>query len=159
MKNLFKFFFLAAVILSSCDSSKSEKAPIVVKTEDEKIAEAIVGQFYEDNYVNTDNVTFSNISNQYYKDGKFDGKATMEFYDDNYEFVSIAIQVSGTWKIKDKFIYYTYDKVTSFPDYYAESMAEALRKNNTPDKIIEYDAAKVIYEDADGKRTTMKKSY
>jgi hypothetical protein len=159
MKNAFKLFFVAAVILSSCNSSNPEKAPIVVKTEDEKITEAIVGQFYEDNYVNDEGVTFGNISNQYYKDGKFDGKGTMEFYDDALEFVSITIQVSGTWKIKDKFIYYTYDKVTSSPDYYAESIAESLRKSNTPDKIIEYDAAKVIYENADGKRTTMKKSY
>jgi hypothetical protein len=158
MKNVFKLLFLSTLIFASCGSSDTEKAP-VVKTEDEKITEAIVGQFYEDDYVNAEGVTFSNISNQYYKDGKFDGKATMEFYDDAFEFVSITVQVSGTWKIKDKFIYYTYDKVTSIPDYYAESMAEAMRKNNTPDKIIEYDAAKVIYENADGKRTTMKKSY
>jgi hypothetical protein len=36
---------------------------------------------------------------------------------------------------------------------------ESIRKKNSPDKIIEYDAAKVIYEDADGERTTIKKSY
>ncbi len=158
MKNVFKLLFLSTLIFASCGSSDTEKAP-VVKTEDEKIAEAIVGQFYEDNNTNDEGITFSNISTQYYKDGKFDGKVTMEFYDEMMEFVSITVKVSGTWKIKDKFIYYTYDKVTSQPDYYADAMAESLRKSNSPDKIIEYDAAKVIYENADGKRTTMKKSY
>ena len=158
MKNVFKLLFLSALIFASCGSSDNEKAP-VEKTEDEKIAEAMVGQFYEDDNTNDEGVTFSNISTQYYKDGKFDGKATMEFYDDALDYTVITVNVSGTWKIKDKFIYYTYDKVTSSPDYYADAMAESLRKSNTPDKIIEYDAAKVIYENADGKRTTMKKSY
>ena len=34
-----------------------------------------------------------------------------------------------------------------------------MKDKNTPDKVIEYDASKIIYEDSDGKRSTMKKSY
>jgi hypothetical protein len=38
-------------------------------------------------------------------------------------------------------------------------LIQTLKDKNSPYKIISYDASKVIYEDADGERTTMKKSY
>ena len=161
MKNAFKLFLLAAIVLSGCSSSNSDKAPVVVKTEDEKMTEALVGEFYVDNRTEEDGTNVTNITNHYYKDGKFDGKATFEGYEPEFgDLISVTIQISGTWKVKDKFIYYTYDKVTSDnPNLDAEVMLESVRKKISPDKIVEYDAAKVIYEDADGKRTTMKKSY
>ncbi|MFM7769870.1 MAG: hypothetical protein ACKO8Q_04870 [Bacteroidota bacterium] len=138
---------------------KPATAGSVEKTEDEKITEALVGEFYVDDITNEDMSEMKNITNHFYKDGKFDGRVTYEFIDDYGDFVTLAVTVSGTWKVKDKFIYYTYDKVTSTPDYYAATLLEGFRKRNTPDKVVEYDAAKVIYENADGKRTTMKKSY
>ena len=160
MKNVFKLLFLSTLIFASCGSSDTEKAP-VVKTEDEKMTEALVGEFYLDNRTEDDGTNVTNITNHYYKDGKFDGKATFEGYDPEFgDLISVTIQISGSWKVKDKFIYYTYDKVTSDNPYFdADVMLESVRKKNSPDKIVEYDAAKVIYEDADGKRTTMKKSY
>jgi hypothetical protein len=167
MKNVFKLFFLAAVILSSCDSSKKdnaavvEKAPVVEKTEDEKMTEALVGEFFEDDRTEDDGSVVRNIRYHFYKDGKFDGKATYEYYDPEIgDLISLTIKVTGTWKIKDKFIYYTYDEVTSdFPNFNAEAGLDEIRKKNSPDKVIEYDAAKVIYENVDGERRTMKKSY
>jgi hypothetical protein len=38
-------------------------------------------------------------------------------------------------------------------------MIKSLKDKNTPDKVIEYDASKIIYEDSDGERHTLKKSY
>lgn len=40
-----------------------------------------------------------------------------------------------------------------------DKMVETLKNKNTPDKVIEYDASKIIYEDSDGERYAMKKSY
>ena len=167
MKNVFKLFFLAAVILSSCDSSKKdnaavvEKAPVVEKTEDEKMTEALVGEFYLDNRTEDDGTSVTNNTIHFYKDGKFDGKATYETYDPDYEdLISLTVNVTGTWKVKDKFIYYTYDKATTDnPNFNADAYLDAIRKKNSPDKIVEYDASKVIYENVDGERRTMKKSY
>ena len=167
MKNVFKLFFLAAVILSSCDSSKKdnaavvEKAPVVEKTEDEKMTEALVGEFFEDDHTLDEGTVARNIRYHFYKDGKYDGKATYESYDSEIgDVVSVTFNVTGTWKVKDKFIYYTYDKAsTDNSSFNADEFLESIRNKNSPDKIIEYDAAKVIYEDADGERTTIKKSY
>lgn len=38
-------------------------------------------------------------------------------------------------------------------------MIESLENENTPDKVIEYSPSKIIYEDSDGERHTIKKSY
>jgi hypothetical protein len=166
MKNVFKLFFLAAVILSSCDSSKKdnaavvEKAPVIEKTEDEKMTEALVGEFFEDDRTEDDGSVARNIRYHFYKDGKYDVKATWESYDEIGDFISVTFNLTGTWKVKDKFIYYTYDKATTDNSYFnADAFLEANRKKNSPDKIVDYDASKVIYENVDGERRTMKKSY
>ena len=74
------------------------------------------------------------------------------------------MSIEGQWKIKDKFIYYTYDfdKLKITPEIYMlmkDALIQSIKDKNTPDKVIEYDASKIIYEDSDGKRSTMKKSY
>jgi hypothetical protein len=40
-----------------------------------------------------------------------------------------------------------------------DDLIQTLKDKNTPDKVIEYDASKIIYEDSDGERHTKKKSY
>ena len=41
----------------------------------------------------------------------------------------------------------------------ALNIIKSIKDKNTPDKVIDYDASKIIYENSDGKRRTMKKSY
>ena len=99
------------------------------------------------------------------KDGKFKSKATFETVDsETFETSDIIFEIQGQWKVKDKLIYYTYDfdKLKITPDFYMsmkDEMIKSIKDKNTPEKVIEYDAIKIIYENSDGKRYTMKKSY
>jgi hypothetical protein len=61
--------------------------------------------------------------------------------------------------VKNKFLYNTLDKIESEPEYFATLLEESLRKKNTPSKIISYDDAKIQYEDSDGNRRIMKKTF
>ena len=76
----------------------------------------------------------------------------------------MSIKVEGNFKVKDRFIYYTYNnnslKIT--PEIYMlmkDKLMKSINEKNTPDKVIDYDASKIVYENSDGKRYTMKKSY
>lgn len=42
---------------------------------------------------------------------------------------------------------------------FKDKMINSINEKNTPDKVIDYDASKIIYEDAEGKKYTMKKTY
>ena len=140
-----------------CDSFKSE---------DDKIKEALTGKYYEEDYVDKNGSKLKNIKGEFYEDGKFRTEGTFELVDEEtFETSDVTLSIKGDWEIKEKFIYYTYDynslKLT--PDYWEsimkDGMIETLKSKNTPDKVIEYDASKIIYEDSDGERHTMKKSY
>ena len=101
----------------------------------------------------------------FFEDGKYKWQGTTEIEDnETFEKTAISLSIEGQWKIKDKFIYYTYDfdKLKITPEIYMflkDAMIKFMKDKNTPDKVIEYDASKIIYEDSDGKRSTMKKSY
>ena len=150
------FFVISMALLNSCDFFKSE---------DDKIKDALIGKNYEEDYVDQDGNKFKNIKYEFYKGGAFRGEATIEIVDDEtFETSDITLKTGGSWRIKDKFIYYTYDynKLQLTPDIYMfmkDELIKSIKEKNTPDKVIEYDASKIIYEDSDGERHTMKKSY
>jgi hypothetical protein len=87
------------------------------------------------------------------------------FDDETFETTDLTFELYGEWSVKNKFIYYTYDfdklKITPelFGLFIKDEMIKELKETNTPDKVIEYDASKIIYEDSDGERHTLKKSY
>jgi len=150
------FCAISLALLNGCDSFKSE---------DDKIKDALIGKTYEEDYVDEDGNKIKNIKGEFFKDGKFRDEATIEVVDDEtFETTDLTLEIAGKWSIKDKYIYYTYDidKLKITPDYYMflkDRLIKSFKDKNTPLKVIEYDASKIIYEDSDGDRHTMKKSY
>jgi hypothetical protein len=158
-KNL--YFYLLTLVgflsLSSCE---------FLKTEDEKIKEAIIGKYYEDDNEDDEAIKIKDSKGEYFDDGTFFSEAAYEFIDEEtFESTDIVIEVTGNWDVKDGFLFLTpdYDAINISPEIYEillkDKLVETMKDTNSPYKIIEYDASKVIYEDADGVRTTMKKSY
>lgn len=147
---------LTILLFSSCN---------LIKSEDEKIGDVLVGKSYEEDRVDDDGEKTKDIKYEFFKDGKFKSKATFETVDsETFETSDIIFEIQGQWKVKDKLIYYTYDfdKLKITPDFYMsmkDEMIKSIKDKNTPEKVIEYDAIKIIYENSDGKRYTMKKSY
>ncbi len=134
-----------------------------LKSEDEKIKDALIGKYYQEDEVDEDGSKTKDIKGEFFADGKFISQASLEIVEDE-NFEMIKVKIGGEWKIKDKFIYYTYDlnKLKIEPEFYMlmkDEMIKAIKDKNTPDKVIEFDASKIIYEDSDGKRNTIKKSY
>jgi hypothetical protein len=147
------FFAISMALLNGCDSLKSE---------DDKIKDALIGKTYEEDYVDKDGNNIKNIKGEFFKDGTFRSEATIGIIDD--ETTDLTIEIAGGWSIKDKFIYYTYDfdKLKITPEIYMfmkDELIKSIKDKNTPDKVIEFDASKIIYENSDGERHTMKKSY
>jgi hypothetical protein len=137
----------------------------LIKSEDEKIADALVGKSYEEDRVNDEGGKLKDLKSEFFKDGKFKSNATFETVDsETFETSDIIMEIQGQWKVKDKLIYYTYDfdKLKMTPEIYMfmkDELVKSIKDKNTPDKVIEYDAMKIVYEDSDGKRYTLKKSY
>lgn len=159
MKKLMTIFgasLFALVFLAGCD---------LLKSEDDKIKDALIGKNYEEDYVDKEGNKLKNIKGEFFKDGKFSSEGSIEIVDDEtFETTDLTMKITGKWSIKDKFIYYTYDydKLKITPDFYnlmKDEVIKSIKDKNTPDKVIEYDASKIIYEDSDGERHTMKKSY
>jgi hypothetical protein len=159
MKKVMTFFgasLVALMFLAGCD---------LLKSEDEKIKDALIGKYYEEDDIDEDGNKIKDVKGEFFADGKFKAQATLEIVDEEtFETTDLQVKISGEWKIKDKFIYYTYDydKLKITPGLYMlmkDELIKAIKDENTPDKVIEYDASKIIYEDSDGKRYTMKKSY
>lgn len=161
MKLTKKLSLLCCVILltflNSCHLSQSE---------DEKIKKAFIGEAYEDDFVDDEGDSFKNIRYEFFSNDKFSSEFILEFIDDEtYETTDLIFEFSGEWSVRDKFLYYTYDydKLKITPEIFGFLMKDALikeiKEKNTPYKIIEYDASKIILEDSDGERHTLKKSY
>ncbi len=158
-KNLFLslLIFIGFLGVSSCE---------FLKTEDEKIKEAIIGKYYEDDDEDDEEIKVKDSKGEYFEDGTFFSEAAFEFIDEEtFEPTDIVIEVTGDWDVKDGFLYLTpdYDAIKMRPEIYEillkDQLIQEMKDKNSPYKIIEYDASKVIYEDADGVRSTMKKSY
>jgi hypothetical protein len=156
LKTILGTGLFALMFLAGCDQLKSE---------DEKINDTLIGKFYEEDEVNEDGSNLKDVKGEFFEDGKFIWQGTTEIEDEEtFEKIAITLSIEGKWKIKDKFIYYTYDfdKLKITPEIYMflkDAMIQFMKDKNTPDKVLEYDASKIIYEDSDGKRSTMKKSY
>jgi hypothetical protein len=135
------------------------------KSEEDKIKDALIGKYYQKDEVNEDGTKTKDIKGEFFADGKFKLQATIEIVDkETFETTDLQMKIGGEWNIKDKFIYYTYDfdKLKITPEIYMlmkDEFIKTIKDKNTPDKVIEYDASKIIYEDSDGERHTMKKSY
>lgn len=154
---IFGATLFALMVVMSCNQLKSE---------DEKIKDALTGKYYQEDEVDEDGRKIKDIKGNFFVDGKFVTQATIELVDDEtIETTDITVKVGGEWKIKNKFIYYTYDfdKLKITPELYMllmkDELVKTIKDKNTPDKVIDYDASKIIYEDSDGKRRTMKKTY
>ncbi len=159
MNNLttkFGLFLFAFLLLQGCDQLKSE---------DDKIIDALLGKYYQEDEVDDEGTKTKDVKGEFFVDGEFTTQATIEVIDEEtYETIDLQVKIAGEYKVKDKFIYYTYDfeKLKIKPDYYMamkDEFVKSIKNKNSPDKVIDYDASKVIYEDSDGKRRTMKKSY
>lgn len=147
----------------SCGGKKTDGATTTEttkkKTPDQEKSEKIVGVYFtddkEENFTTTKDATF-----EYFKDGIFTGKATVETYDDMMGLVEMKIEVSGTWKIENGFLKMITERVKTDPEMSKEErkdMIADMNKTNSPEKIIELNDQKLITEDADGERTTYKR--
>lgn len=160
MKKILIFYIITLsgfLSLSSCE---------FLKTEDEKIKEAMIGKYYEDDDEEDEEIKIKDSKGEYFVDGRFFSEAAFEFLDEEiFDGNDIVVKISGNWDVKDGFLYLTpdYNSVNIEPELYEiflkDQLIQDLKDKNSPYKIIEYDASKVIYEDPDGERTTMKKSY
>ena len=153
---IFGTHLFVLVFLAGCD---------LLKSEDDKIKDALIGKYYQEDEVDEDGSKTKDIKGEFFADGKFKQEASFEIVDEEtFETTDLQVKFGGEWEIKDKFIYYTYDydKLKITPDFYMlfkDELIKSIKDKNTPDKVIEYDASKIIYEDSDGERHTMKKSY
>ncbi len=154
---LFVLFFVS-LTFTNCD---------LLKSEDEKVKDALIGNFYEDDRTDEDGTKTKDLKGEFLNDGTFWQEATVELFDDEtFETSGITVKIGGTYSIKENFIYYEYDKnsLKITPEIYdvflsREKLIKSINEKNTPDKIVDYDAARIVYEDSDGKRRVMKKSY
>lgn len=147
---------LGFIVLTGCDQLKSE---------DERIKDVLIGKYYKDDEVDDNGTKIKDLKGEFFPDGKFITQATFEVVDDEtFETTDIKMKIGGEWKIKDKFIYYTYDfdRLEIIPEFWMlmkDEMVKSIKDKNSPDKVIDFDAAKIIFEDSDGERSTLKKSY
>lgn len=147
---LLSFLILTVLVINGCQLFKSE---------DEKISDALIGRSYEDD-LTEDNGKITDITHVYFPDGTYKSELTLEFEDGgSSELSSVKMKFSGTWKVKNKYLYNTYDKVETDPEYFVSFVKESIRKKNTPSKIISYDDAKIQYEDSDGEIHFIKKTF
>ncbi len=150
-------FVFASLVLGSCN---------LMKSEDDKISDILIGNTYQEDETLENGTKIMNARSQFFKNGSYKSSATIQVYDDeSTENVNITFKVTGTWKVKNKFIYYTYDydKLKIEPETWdllmRDNLIEDLKTKNTPDEILSYDAAKIVYKNSDGETRTIKKSY
>lgn len=163
LKISFVLLVLSTTIIS-CGGKKTDGATTTEttkkKTPDQEKSEKIVGVYFTDDK-EEDGATMKDATCEYFKDGIFTGKATVETFNDMMmEFVEIKMEVSGTWKIENGFLKMITEKVKTDPEISKEEKKEMiadLNKTNSAEKIIELNDQKLITEDADGERTTWKR--
>ena len=154
---------ILSTTIISCGGKKTDGATTTEttkkKTPDQEKSEKIVGVYFtddkEENFTTTKDATF-----EYFKDGIFTGKATVETYDDMMGLVEMKIEVSGTWKIENGFLKMITERVKTDPEMSKEEKKERIaemNKTNSAEKIIELNDQKLITDDADGERTTFKR--
>jgi hypothetical protein len=156
-KIIYILFAFTSIFFASCN---------LMKSEDEKISDVLIGNTYQEDETLENGSKITDIRSQFFKDGTYKSSATIQMYDDeSTENVNITFKVTGTWKVKDKFIYYTYDydKLKIEPETWdllmRDNLIEDLKTKNTPDEVLSYDAAKIVYKNSDGVKRTIKKSY
>ena len=134
-------------------SEKSEK-----KSLDQEMSEKLIGVYFQDE---DEDAQISDISYEFFKDGKIISTATKLSDDLDSTNVDIKMQLIGTWKIENGYLKMSFDKMTAEPDVIAEEvrkeMVRKTNKNLTALKILELTEQKIVTEDADGKEETMKK--
>jgi hypothetical protein len=156
------FFLLCSLILftfSGCDISKSE---------DEKIADILVGKWLEEEPTSKD-IRIYDVENRYYKGGKFFSTAKMEISlltADNERNPIVSFEIEGTWSVRDRFINYTYDKesLKIQPEIADILLKEMILKSiekegeSSSDYIVEYNKQNIVYETSSGETRTLKKA-
>jgi hypothetical protein len=166
-------------ITAMLDGWKSESKPpkepdttTWIPNEDSKIRQALIGKIYQDDYYH-DGVHIKNIKGEFYEDGSFFKELTIEaeLFGEGDDPVFVNIRFLGTYIIRNKYLYYDYNE-NSFSFNPTEVMErffiteekkyeliEQMKSRNSPEEVIEYDPAKVVTKDVDGKRRVYKKSY
>jgi hypothetical protein len=81
----------------------------------------------------------------------------------DFDQTEVLFYFEGKWEVKNQFIFYSWDfdrfRITpSNYSYMLETVKESLQKKNSPDEIISYDEASVVYKTVEGKLHTMKKT-
>jgi hypothetical protein len=146
---------LLIMVLSGCQE---------LMDEDQKITNILIGKFYEDDEELEDGSLIKDISMNYYEDGSFISKATMLVEGEgDFDQTEVLFYFEGKWEVKNQFIFYSWDfdrfRITpSNNSYMLETVKESLQKKNSPDEIISYDEASVVYKTVEGKLHTMKKT-
>ena len=158
---------LGSLLIISCGGKKdgtattnaSENSKVEKKSPDQEMSEKLVGVYFKDDETQDDGSVMKDMTMEYFKDGKFLGKAIIEGEDDLGEVFSLKFDVSGSWKIENGFIKHISEsiKCDDMPEEIKKEMLKDMNKKNSADKIIELDDQKLITEDADGERETMKK--
>ena len=156
---------LSTMTMTSCSNSKTEdKEEKKEKTEDEKITEALVGNFNIEDKV-MENGKLKNMKYELSKNGKFTQDVTLEVTNPEYdgyndEKIEINVIVSGKWKVKKKFINWEpdTDNVMVTPELYKEGIINSLKNSNTPDEVISYNDSKIVTKDSKGEKMIWRKS-
>ena len=156
-KLIYILFAFTSIFFASCN---------LIKSEDEKISDVLIGNTYQEDETLENGSKITDYRSQYFKDGTYKTSATIQIYDnESTENTNVTFKITGTWKVKEKFIYYTfdYDKLIIEPETWdllmRDNLIKDLKTKNTPDEIISYDAAKIVYKNSDGEKRTIKKSY
>lgn len=172
--NKFKFmrlikltsFLSIGILFNACDSKNnvagtenaSSAAKTEIKTPDQEMSEKLIGVYFQDE---DEDAQVSDISYEFFKDGKIISRATKLSDALDSTNVDIKMQLIGIWKIENGFLKMIYEKMKAEPDIIGEeARKEMVRKannNSTALKIIELTEQKIVTEDADGKVETLKK--
>jgi hypothetical protein len=158
-------------------------------SEDEKIRDYLIGTCYTEDTLDMhgdanaelegefERYAVLSATTEFYKDGRFDAKAecTLNYNVEELGTISIVMELTtkGTWKLRDKYLYYSYEdfdvsiKSSDVEDSAFKELSDSLRPlmrrelidKNSPDEIVEYSPARIVYKDADGDFHLMKKTY
>jgi hypothetical protein len=147
---------------SSANASGTEKA---AKSPDQKMGDKLIGEFFNDDY--------SNLSIEYFKDGRYIKKYTEtefidygasasmnEYSDEAPSPVEVNWEETGTWKIENGFLKSIVEKIKSDSYHSKEELQEKVKEQNKKSvayKIKEITEQKLLLTDPDDEEIVYKR--
>ncbi|MFZ4523778.1 MAG: hypothetical protein ACOYNC_18895 [Bacteroidales bacterium] len=136
-------FFL--VLLCSCEGP------------DEKLSNQIQGTYFSEKSLTDGSVQSTQAT--YYKRGTFAFLMSLSKLDpETGEPLEVKVTVSGKWNVKEGFLHYNISNVSVEPAFLQQVFENEIRTKNTPDKIVEVDAQKLVVQNSQGEVLTYTKT-